>query len=203
MDRKSHWEGIYTTKNETEVSWFQPNPALSLELIRSVTPGRGRVIDVGGGASLLVDRILDSGFERVAVLDISGAALDKAKARLGARANSVLWIETDVTLAGSVGKFDVWHDRAVFHFLTDAEDREKYVGLARRTVPRGGSLIIAAFADRGPERCSGLGVRRYNADSLRAEFGGFSLVRSASETHKTPWGSLQSFFYGVFTRDHV
>jgi ubiquinone/menaquinone biosynthesis C-methylase UbiE len=177
---------------------------LSLELISAVAPPEGgRIIDGGGGASVLVDRLLDLPFARIAVLDISETALLEARSRLSERARRVEWIVSDVTEVGDLGTFDVWHDRAVFHFLTDAEDREKYVDLARRTIPQGGSLIIAAFADSGPERCSGLGVRRYNADSLRAEFGGFSLVRSASETHKTPWGSPQSFFYGVFTPHDV
>jgi SAM-dependent methyltransferase len=201
MDRKAHWEGVYTTKGETEVGWFQPDPALSLELIQSVAPGRGRVIDVGGGASLLVDRLLDSEFEQVAVLDISGAALDKARARLGGRANSVHWIEADVTSVGSVDEFDLWHDRAVFHFLTDPDDRRRYLELAERTVPPGGHLIVATFAPEGPTRCSGLEVCRYDARSLAAELGdAFSLVREATENHVTPHGTPQAFFYGVFRR---
>jgi SAM-dependent methyltransferase len=204
MNRKAHWEAIYTTKGEGDVSWFQTDPALSLELIRSVTPGRGRVIDVGGGASRLVDRLLDSGFEVVAVLDISGAALDKARARLGGRANAVRWVEADVTSAASVGEFDVWHDRAVFHFLTDPADRRRYVALAGRSVPPGGHLIVATFAPEGPPRCSGLEVCRYDARSLSAELGdAFSLVREARETHVTPQGSAQAFFYGVFRRQVV
>ena len=186
------------------MSWHRDDPRLSLELISAVAPGEGgRIIDVGGGASVLVDRLQDLRFARIAVLDVSETALGKARSRLGERARPVEWLESDVTEVGDLGTFDVWHDRAVFHFLTDADDRAKYADPARRTVPQGGSLIIVAFADSGPEWCSGLGVRRYNADSLRAEFGGFSLVRSASETHKTPWGSPQSFFYAVFTRDGV
>jgi len=201
MDRKVHWEGVYTAKREREVSWFQEDPALSLELIRAVSPARGRVIDVGGGASALVDRLLDSGFEHVAVLDISRSALDKARARLDERANAVRWIEADVTMAEDLGEFDVWHDRAVFHFLTHPADRQRYVKLARRSISPGGHLIIASFAGDGPKRCSGLDVCRYNAASLAAGLGeGFSLVREARETHLTPWGSPQAFFYGVFRR---
>ncbi len=201
-DRKSHWEDIYTTKAETGVSWYQDEPKRSLELIGAVAPAQGgRIIDVGGGASLLVDRLLDLPFERIAVLDLSEAALGRARSRLGERASRVEWFAADVTEVGEIGTFDVWHDRAAFHFLTDEADREAYVELARRTVPEGGHLIVATFADVGPKRCSGLDVCRYNADSLRAELGqGFLLVREARETHTTPGGLPQEFFYGVFQR---
>jgi SAM-dependent methyltransferase len=200
--RREHWEAVYRTKGEAEVSWFQEDPRLSLELIRTFAPADGgRIVDVGGGASLLVDRLLDLPFERIAVLDISEAALRKARSRLGERASRVEWMVADITEAQSLGIFDVWHDRAVFHFLTDAADRRKYVDLARRTVPVGGHLIIATFADDGPRRCSGLDVCRYSAGTMGAELGeGFSLVRDARETHTTPSGSSQAFFYGVFRR---
>jgi SAM-dependent methyltransferase len=202
IDRKTHWESIYSTKGETGVSWYQAEPRRSLDLIRSVAPDQGgRIIDVGGGASVLVDRLLDLPFERIAVLDISETALSQAKSRLGGRAGRVEWIAADITEVEDLGTFDVWHDRAVFHFLTEAADRRKYVELARRTVPEGGHLVIASFADDGPKRCSDLEVCRYNAESMAAELGeGFSLVREARETHTTPWGSSQAFFYGVFRR---
>ena len=152
---------------------------------RRSRPTGGRIIDVGGGASVLVDRLLDRPFEEIAVLDISETALGKAKSRLGERAERVEWIVADVTEATDLGTFDVWHDRAVFHFLTDAADRRKYVELARRTVPGGGHLIIASFADDGPKRCSDLDVCRYNAETMAAELGeGFSLVqRSQGDAH--------------------
>jgi hypothetical protein len=199
---KTHWERIYSTKGETGVSWYQPEPRLSLELITSVAPARGgRIIDVGGGASVLVDRLLDLPFGGIAVLDLSVTALGMAKARLGPRAERVRWVVADVTEAPDLGTFDVWHDRAVFHFLTEAEDRRKYVELARRTIPEAGHLIIASFADDGPKWCSDLDVCGYNAASMAAELGeGFSLVKEARETHTTPWGSPQAFFYGVFRR---
>jgi SAM-dependent methyltransferase len=202
MDRKSHWETVYSTKAETGVSWYQVEPRLSLELIGAVAPAQGgRIIDVGGGASVLVDRLLDLPFEEIAVLDISEVALGKAKARLGERAERVRWVVADVTEAPDLGNFDVWHDRAVFHFLTDPADRRSYVELALRMVPEGGHLVIATFADDGPKRCSDLDVCRYNARSLASELGeGFSVVREARETHTTPWGSSQAFFYGVFRR---
>jgi SAM-dependent methyltransferase len=201
-DRKTHWEHIYSAKPETGVSWYQDEPRLSLELIGAVAPAEaGRIIDVGGGASVLVDRLLDLPFGEIAVLDISETALGKARARLGERAERVRWVVADVTEAPDLGTFDVWHDRAVFHFLTDPDDRRSYVELARQTVPEGGHLIIATFADDGPKRCSDLDVCRYNARSLASELGdGFSLVREARETHSTPWGSSQAFVYGVFQR---
>jgi SAM-dependent methyltransferase len=201
-ERKEHWEAVYRAKGEAGVSWFQEEPRLSLGLIRSVAPARGgRVIDVGGGASVLVDRLLDHPFEEIAVLDISETALGMAKARLGERAGRVRWVVADVTKAPGLGTFDIWHDRAVFHFLTDPAGRRSYVELARQTVHEGGHLIIATFADDGPKQCSDLDVCRYNASSLASELGdGFSLVWEAAETHTTPWGSSQAFFYGVFRR---
>lgn len=201
-DRREHWEQIYSSRPETGVGWYQEEPRLSLELIEAVAPGEGgRIIDVGGGASVLVDRLLERRFAEIAVLDISDTALGKAQARLGERAERVRWVVADVTEKLELGTFDVWHDRAVFHFLTDREDRRSYVELARRTVPEGGHVIIATFADDGPTRCSDLDVCRYNARSLSSELGdGFSLVRAAGETHTTPSGISQAFFYGVFQR---
>ena len=199
---KSHWEEVYSAKGATGVSWFQSEPRLSLELIGALAPtARGGIIDVGGGASLLVDRLLDLPFEKIAVLDIAETALGQARSRLGERAGRVGWITADVTDILGVGTFDVWHDRAVFQFLTDAAQRRKYVELAYRTVPDGGHLIIASFADDGPKRCSDLDVCRYNAGSMSAELGkSFSLIKEANETHMTPWNTSQAFFYGVFRR---
>jgi ubiquinone/menaquinone biosynthesis C-methylase UbiE len=204
IDRKSHWEEVYTTTAVTGASWYQNDPKLSLELIGAVGPSAGgRIIDVGGGDSVLVDRLLSLPFERIAVLDISETALSNARSRLGKRARRVEWFAADVTEVRDIGTFDVWHDRATFHFLTDAEDREKYVELARRTIPEGGHLIIATFSSAGPKRCSNLDVHRYNAVSLRAEFGqDFLLVKESGEIHTTPWGSSQQFFYGVFRRQN-
>jgi ubiquinone/menaquinone biosynthesis C-methylase UbiE len=201
-DRKAHWERVYATRGASGVSWYQREPRLSLELIRAVAPPTGgRIIDVGGGASVLVDRLLDLPFEQLAVLDISETALNQARARLKARALRVEWIVADVTEGPRLGTFDIWHDRAVFHFLTEASDRRAYVELARRTVPEGGHLIIATFADEGPRRCSDHDVCRYNSETLSRELGtGFALAREERETHTTPWGSAQAFFYGVFRR---
>jgi SAM-dependent methyltransferase len=202
IDRKAHWEKIHSIQGETGVSWYQRDPRLSLELIGSFAPAaHGRIIDVGGGASVLVDRILGLPFEKIAVLDISANALSQARSRLGERAGRVEWIAADITEVQTLGTFDVWHDRAVFHFLTDAADRIRYVQLAHQTVPVGGHLIMASFADDGPKRCSGLDVCRYNAETLGNELGEeFSIVRQARESHSTPSGSSQAFFYGVFRR---
>lgn len=201
MDRKEHWETIYATKAVTDVSWFEADPRISLDLIERASPSHGRVIDVGGGASLLVDHLLDRGFAKVAVLDIAAGALERAQARLGARAHHVEWIVGDVTAVQSLGEFDVWHDRAVFHFLTEPRDRRKYVELASRTVPVGGHLILGAFAVDGPLKCSGLEVCQYDSQRLMNELGtGFKLVQERAHLHLTPGGKPQQFFFGLFRR---
>lgn len=201
MDFKDHWEFIYTTKGVTEVSWYQTDPSASLELIEFACPSHGRVIDMGGGASVLVDRLLDAGFGHVAVLDISATALDLAKTRLGRSASQVEWIVADVTHVGDMGQFDLWHDRAVFHFLTDAEDRRKYVALATKTIPAGGHLIVGTFAPDGPGKCSGLEVCRYDAGGLETEFdSAFQLMKEVRQTHITPQGKLQNFMFALFRR---
>lgn len=199
MNRKEHWDTIYTTMAATEVSWYQPEPQVSLDLIEMASPAHGRIIDVGGGASLLSDRLLDAKFQKIAVLDISAVALERARIRLGERAELVKWIEADVRSGTDLGEFDVWHDRAVFHFLTDEEERTRYVELASRTLPIGGHLIVGTFALDGPPRCSGLEVCRYNAATLGQELGpAFSLVHHIEHTHTTPAGKPQQFCFGLF-----
>lgn len=199
MSRKEHWENVYATKTDAEVSWTQVDPRTSLMLITEVAP-RGMVIDVGGGTSVLVDRLLDAGYA-LTVLDISQGALDRARQRLGARASQVRWVAGDVTAVDDLVPFDVWHDRAVFHFLTDPGDRRKYIALAERSVPVGGHLVIGTFALDGPEKCSGLPVERYDGKKLAAELGnGFYLKKELAETHLTPWGKPQQFHYAVFER---
>lgn len=200
MERKTHWNAVYTNKGEAEVSWYQDEPKLSLSLIREFCPPRGQIIDVGGGASVLVDRLLCEHF-RPAVVDVSEAALHRSKSRLGPDAERVQWIVADITEARELGRFDLWHDRAVFHFLTASEDRRSYVELAERSVVLGGHVILATFALDGPTRCSGLDVCRYDANSASSELGAaFRLVKSCAETHVTPAGKPQQFFYGVFQR---
>src|SRR6516164_3193420 len=178
--RKSHWQTVYTTKGENEVSWFQDNPALSLELIDLVRPAHdAAIVDIGGGASRLVDSLLARGFERLTVLDISQAALDVARARLGDRASRVQWVAADVTKWRPAQTFDIWHDRAAFHFLVDAADRAAYVARLKEAVPPGGHAIIGTFGIDGPEKCSGLPVNRYDEARLSAELGtSFALIHA-------------------------
>jgi len=200
--RQAHWEGVYTQKGEGEVSWFQENPAPSLELIAQVgaTP-TSAIIDIGGGASRLVDNLVERGFEDVTVLDLSDAALQAAKARLGDRAAQVHWIVADATVWEPLKAYDIWHDRAAFHFLTEDRDRAAYIARLERALKVGGYAIIATFALDGPERCSGLPVVRYDPASLRQTLGrAFQLVDTRRQIHATPWGSEQSFQFSVFRR---
>ena len=200
MDRKQHWEAVYSKKKPTEVSWYQAEPTLSLTLVNEgAGDGRASIIDVGGGASTLVDRLLDRPSTEVTVLDLSGAALRAAQSRLGAKAARVRWIEADILNADMPeAAYDVWHDRAVFHFLTDPDDRRRYVAQVRRSVRVGGHVLVATFATDGPQKCSGLDVARYSPDELHAQFGDeFRLLKSVSEDHITPMGTTQKFVYCV------
>jgi SAM-dependent methyltransferase len=205
MDRGEHWDRIYTSRSPHEVSWYEPAPVISPMLIaEAFKEGAESIIDVGGGASSLVDHVLDLGIERVAVLDISEAGLAVSKRRLGDRARLVQWIVGDVTTLEDLGRFDVWHDRAVFHFLTDDEDRRRYVRLAERTVEPDGTAIMATFAADGPERCSGLDVRRYESAQLTAQCGpGFELTQARYHLHTTPGHVQQNFLYATFRRATV
>ena len=202
MNLKEHWNHVYQTKEHDDVSWYQSRPATSLKLIEACGVGKQEgIIDVGGGASVLVDFLLDAGFTRLAVLDISAVALAYAKERLGARAGNVEWFEADVTRFASPHCFNLWHDRAVFHFLTDKADRQKYVQTLKRTLTPDGHVIIATFAIDGPLKCSGLEVARYEASAIAAELGeGFRLLEQVDETHTTPWGTEQKFSYFRFAR---
>jgi SAM-dependent methyltransferase len=200
--RQAHWEGVYTKKGENEVSWFQESPAPSLQLIAQVgaTPASA-IIDIGGGASRLVDNLIQQGFEDVTVLDLSEAALEAAKARLGGRAAQVQWIVADATVWEPLKAYDIWHDRAAFHFLTEDRDRAAYIARLERALKVGGYAIIATFALDGPERCSGLPVVRYDPASLGQTLGrAFQLVDTRRQIHATPWGSEQSFQFSLFRR---
>ena len=204
MERREHWENIHATKASDEVSWFEVNPQISFDLIESVSPERGSVIDVGGGQSFLVDKLLSAGYERVAVLDISSAALESTKERLAEQAGGVAWIHADVTKATDLGTFDVWHDRAVFHFLTDDSDRRAYVDRLTQTLPIGGHFVIGTFGIGGPEKCSGLEIRQYDAEIMQATLGShFELVRTLDHVHVTPADKEQEFFFGVFRRSQT
>ena len=201
-NRKSHWETVYTTRGENEVSWFQEDPALSLELIDLARPTPdSAIIDIGGGASRLVDSLIARGFRQVTVLDISQAALEAARTRLGECPSHVEWVVADVTKWSPVQSFDIWHDRAAFHFLIDPADRLAYVARLHQAVRPGGHVIIGTFAIDGPEKCSGLPVCRYDAASLARELGeGFELMDSRRQDHSTPWNSTQRFQFCSFRR---
>ena len=198
--RRAHWENVYTKKGENEVSWFQESPAHSLELIAEIgTRPDAAIIDIGGGASRLVDDLVAKGFLAVTVLDLSEAALKTAQARLGQGASPVRWLVADATSWEPSQEYDVWHDRAAFHFLTEEKDRAAYVARLRRALKVGGHAIIATFALEGPEKCSGLPVVRYDAASLGHTLGPeFKLGHTLRHEHATPWGSHQVFQFSVF-----
>jgi len=202
VDRRAHWERVYRAKQPTETSWYQAQPTLSLELIDNTGAGPGDgLIDVGGGASLLVDQLLARGYVDLTVLDVSAEALEHARRRLGPDAQRVAWVVADVTEFVPARSFAVWHDRAAFHFLTDAADRRRYVRVLEAALEPGGQAIIAAFAPDGPERCSGLDIVRYDADSLGAVLGGtFRLLEERRESHRTPQGREQRFGFYRFQR---
>jgi ubiquinone/menaquinone biosynthesis C-methylase UbiE len=198
MQSKEHWEHVYSTKATDAVSWFQRHLETSLRLIEQTgVSSSAAILDVGGGASTLADDLLSRNFTNITVLDLSAAALRAAQTRLGSRADQVIWLEADITRVElAVHAYDVWHDRAIFHFLTKADDRHAYVNAVLRAVKPGGHVIVATFADDGPTKCSGLPVMRYNADALHAEFGApFTLVQHDKEAHHTPFGTIQQFTY--------
>lgn len=199
---QTHWDAVYEKKAASEVSWYEPRPEKSLELIRASAVDTGEpIIDVGGGASRLVDELLAAGYSNLSVLDISAAVLAKLRTRLGPAASSVTLLHEDVTAFRPETQYALWHDRAVFHFLTADEERAHYIDALRRGVRRDGHVIMATFGPSGPERCSGLPTRRYDAASLAAELGaGFALAQSALLIHRTPAGLQQQFLYCWFAR---
>ena len=198
MDAGSHWEKIYRTKAPNAVSWYRSHLDRSLALIESGSPGRtASIVDIGGGESTLVDDLLARGYHNLTVLDVSQTALDVTKARIGEAGERIRWICSDVAKADLPDhSFDVWHDRAVFHFLIAPEQRHAYVQLAARAVKPGGHVIVSTFGPEGPATCSGLDVARYDAGSLHGEFGErFKLIESFKELHQTPFGTTQQFLY--------
>jgi 2-polyprenyl-3-methyl-5-hydroxy-6-metoxy-1,4-benzoquinol methylase len=199
---RSHWDNVYVTKAETAVSWFQPHSIRSLELIDSASPDReASVIDVGGGAATLVDDLLARGFGDVTVLDIAEPALDRSKVRLGSAGDRVGWIVADITQWKPARTWDIWHDRAVFHFLTERAQQDAYIAALTAGTAPGATVVMATFALDGPDKCSGLPVQRYSPETLASRLGlAFALTAHANETHKTPWGSEQRFSYTVLKR---
>lgn len=202
LGRGAHWENVYQTKGEREVSWFQETPDISLALIRAAGGRRdSAIIDIGGGASRLPDALLAEGYADLTVLDLSNAALAVAKARLAGAAAGINWIVADVVTWRPDRRYDIWHDRAAFHFLTDATDRAAYAACLGEALKPGGHAIIATFAPDGPERCSGLPVVRYDAQSLGQAIGErFALIETRRHDHHTPMGTTQRFQFSLFQR---
>lgn len=205
MDNKAHWSGVYQAKSPTDVSWYQVHPALSLDFIRRAAPDpAAQILDVGAGASLLADHLIEAGYHNLTLLDLSAEALEMVRGRLNGSTASVTFVEGDVTAPLlPLHTYDVWHDRAVFHFLIDEGARRKYADAIRHTLKRGGHAVIATFGPDGPTQCSGLPVVRYDAQTLQAALGAdFELLDSAAEVHRTPWDSEQQFTY-ILCRLHA
>jgi SAM-dependent methyltransferase len=199
-NRKSHWETVYETKNPSEVSWTQEIPKTSLDFIKSFDlTKKSKIIDIGGGDSKLVDFLIEEGFENITVLDISAKAIEKAKARLGVNAEKVNWIVSDITEFETNETFEVWHDRATFHFLTSEEQIQKYMKTARKSVS--GYLTVGTFSENGPKKCSGLDIKQYNEETLTAEMeNGFEKIKCVTEDHTTPFETKQNFIFCSFKR---
>ena len=202
LNRQAHWQRVYKEKGENQVSWFQERPIISLELIEAAgVDHSSAIIDIGGGASRLVDVLGETGYRDLTVLDVSESAVSIAKMRLGERAAMVKWIVADVTQWQPTRSYDLWHHHAAFHFLTDESDRSAYIDRLTKAVRPGGHAIIGTFALDGPERCSGLPVVRYDATQLSAKLTpAFALVDMRRDDHKTPWGAIQHFQFSVFRR---
>lgn len=200
--RKEHWEHIYATKQPCDVSWTQENPAISLEFIHSFNLSKeSSIIDVGGGDSKLVDRLLDEGFEDITVLDISAHAIKRTKDRLGVKARKVKWVVSDITNFCTEKTFDLWHDRATFHFLTTPREIQLYLSTAKTCINEKGFLTVGTFSETGPEKCSGLEIKQYSEKTLQNQLkNGFTKIKCVAEDHKTPFDTLQNFLFCSFKR---
>ena len=200
--RRDHWETVYSSKMFTDVSWFQPRPERSLQLVEQTAVSRHEaIIDVGGGASTLVDHLLEDGFTDITVLDVASRALEQSRERLGARAGEVEWVVSDVTTFVPVRSWRLWHDRAALDFLVDEQDRARYVGVLREALQPGVHIVLATFGPEGPLKCSGLEIRRYSIGMVEDLLGpGFELQSHELENHVTPSGSNQQFLYSCWTR---
>jgi len=202
FDRKKHWENIYQTKQPDEVSWFQPTPTTSLDFIKYFDiPETAKIIDIGGGDSMLVDHLLDLGYDDITVLDISMAALDRAKIRLGERAKKIKWIVQDAATFVPKEKYDFWHDRAAFHFLTDEQEIGSYINAAKNGISNGGILVIGAFSEQGAKKCSGIDIKQYSEESMSVRLKEyFEKVRCITVDHTTPFNTVQNFIFCSFRR---
>lgn len=202
FDRKNHWENIYATKESAHCSWYQPNPITSLEFIeQSGIKKSARIIDIGGGDSYLADHLLEKGYTDITVLDISDAALSRAKQRLAGKADKIKWIVTDVTQFTPVEKYDLWHDRAAFHFLTGEKDVNRYAATAKNVLTEKGILIIGTFSENGPVKCSGIAIKQYSKDGLSNAFqDGFKRLKCLNVDHSTPFSNIQNFTFCLFKK---
>ncbi len=205
FDRKKHWENIYQTKELKDVSWFQPTPETSLSFFKKFSvPITAKVIDIGGGDSFLVDHLLDLGYQDVSVLDISTAAIDRAKQRLGDKAKNVKWIVADAATFKPTEQYDFWHDRAAFHFLTDEQEIFNYIQTAQESIRPTGVLVIGTFSEQGPKKCSGIEIKQYSENSMTDRFKNFfEKVKCITVDHKTPFGTIQNFVFCSFRKLHA
>jgi len=199
---KEHWENVFTTKQETEVSWFQPYPKTSIEFVKLFNlPFDANIIDIGGGDSHFVDALLEEGYQNIWVLDISENALSRAKKRLGEKANKVNWVVSDIIDFIPNITFDFWHDRAAFHFLTTEENINKYVGIAEKGIKANGILVLGTFSESGPTKCSGLEIKQYSETSMSSRFElSFDRIKCIAEEHQTPFNTIQSFLFCSFKK---
>jgi len=201
-DRKTHWERLYQSKQQHEVGWYQPKPETSLDFLDQLNLSLdAKIIDIGGGDSYLVDNLIDLGYQDITVLDISETALEKAKIRLGARSKAVKWIVGDASTYESLEKYDLWHDRAAFHFLLQEEEIERYIDNLKRCVEPRGALVIGTFSEQGPKKCSGLEIKQYSEKTLNERVeGSFKKIKCISVDHKTPQGNIQNFIFCSFRK---
>jgi 2-polyprenyl-3-methyl-5-hydroxy-6-metoxy-1,4-benzoquinol methylase len=201
-NKKDHWNKVYATKAENEVSWFQLYPKTSMEFVELFDlPLTAHIIDIGGGDSHFVDALLDKGYQHIYVLDISSNAIEKTKQRLGDRGAKVNWIVSDITEFESPVQFDLWHDRAAFHFLTSEDKIYKYVSIAEESIKKNGYLVLGTFSEKGPKNCSGLEIKRYSEASMSARFEiSFDRIKCVTEDHTTPFNTVQSFLFCSFKR---
>lgn len=202
FDRHSHWENIYQTKKLSEVSWYQPVPVTSLEFLKQFSvPTTARIIDVGGGDSLFVDHLLRLGYENITVLDISETAISRAKERLGKEADKVTWIVSDATTFQPLEKYDFWHDRATFHFLTQERDIDRYINNIRQGINPDGIVIIGTFSENGPQKCSGIEIKQYSETTMAARMKRFfEKIKCFTIDHKTPFDTVQNFIFCSFRK---
>lgn len=201
FDRKKHWENIYSTKQLNEVSWYQPTPETSLEYIVTLNiPKTANIIDIGGGDSFLVDNLLELGYQNITVLDISKKAIERAKHRLGKLSENVKWIEADVSNFNPIEHYDLWHDRAAFHFLTKEKEIENYLKAVVKGVSDTGNVVIGTFSTEGPKKCSGIEIQQYSEASLTKTFGAFNKINCKNIAHKTPFNTIQNFVFCSFKK---